>query len=67
MGCSRSPFLNLGTTLTVVQSVGIVPCFNKAWKNSANVCVSSSASVSESELILFYTCSGSTNKFTVQF
>ena len=30
----------MGTTLAVVQSVGIVPCFNEAWKN-----VSSSASV----------------------
>ena len=24
----------MGTTLAVVQSVGIVPCFNEAWKNS---------------------------------
>ena len=46
MGCRRSPFfLNMGTTLAVVQSVGIVPCFNEAWKNSVNVGVSSSASV----------------------
>ena len=35
----------MGTTLAVVQSVGIVPCFNEAWKNSVNVGVSSSASV----------------------
>ena len=28
-----------------VQSIGIVPCFNEAWKNSVNVGVSSSASV----------------------
>ena len=27
MGCRRSPFLNMGTTLAVVQSIGIVPCF----------------------------------------
>ena len=45
MGCRRSPFLNMGTTLAVVQSVGIVPCFNEARKNSVNVGVSSSASV----------------------
>ena len=45
MGCRRSPFLNMGTTLAVVQSVGIVPCFNEAWKNSVNMGVSSSASV----------------------
>ena len=45
MGCRRSPFLNMGTTLTVVQSIGIVPCFNLAWKNSVNMGVSSSASV----------------------
>ena len=45
MGCRRSPFLNMGTTLGVVQSVGIVPCFNVAWKKSVNVGVSSSASV----------------------
>ena len=24
----------MGTTLAVVKSVGIVPCFNEAWKNS---------------------------------
>ena len=35
MGCRRSPFLNMGTTL--VQSIGIVPCFNEAWKNSVNM------------------------------
>ena len=35
----------MGTTLAVVQSIGIVPCFNEAWKNSVNVGVSSSASV----------------------
>ena len=29
----------------MVQSIGIVPCFNEAWKNSVNVGVSSSASV----------------------
>ena len=29
----------------MVQSNGIVPCFNEAWKNSVNVGVSSSASV----------------------
>ena len=45
MGCRRSPFLNMGTTLAVVQSIGIVPCFNEAWKNSVNMGVSSSASV----------------------
>ena len=28
MGCRRSPFFNIGTTLAVVQSIGIVPCFN---------------------------------------
>ena len=33
------------TTFAVVQSVGIVPCFSEAWKNSVNVGVSSSASV----------------------
>ena len=33
MGCRRSPFLNMGTTLAVVQSVGIIPCFSEAWKN----------------------------------
>ena len=37
MGCRRSPFLNMGTTLAVVQSIGIVPCFNEAWKNSVNM------------------------------
>ena len=31
----------MGTTLAVVQSVGIVPCFNEAWKNSVNMGVSS--------------------------
>ena len=45
MGCRRSPFLNMGTALAVVQSIGIVPCFNEVWKNSVNVGVSSSASV----------------------
>ena len=45
MGCRRSPFLNMGTTLAVVQSFGIIPCFSEAWKNSVNVGVSSSASV----------------------
>ena len=35
----------MGTTLAVVQSVGIIPCFSEAWKNSVNVGVSSSASV----------------------
>ena len=35
----------MGTTLTVVQSVGMVPCFSEAWKNSVNVGVNSSASV----------------------
>ena len=29
----------------MVQSVGILPCFNEAWKNCVNVGVSSSASV----------------------
>ena len=28
MVCRRSPFLNMGTTLAVVQSVGIIPCFS---------------------------------------
>ena len=45
MGCRRSPFLNMGTTLAVVQSIGIVPCFIEAWENSVNMGVSSSASV----------------------
>ena len=45
MGCRRSPFLNMGTTLAVVQSIGIVPCFIEAWKNNVNMGVSSSASV----------------------
>ena len=45
MGCRRSPFFKYGTTLAVVQYIGIVPCFNEAWKNSVNVGVSSSASV----------------------
>ena len=31
--------------MAMVQSVGIVPCFSEAWKNSVNVGVSSSASV----------------------
>ena len=35
----------MGTTLAVVQSVGMVPCFSEAWKNSVNVGVNSSASV----------------------
>ena len=35
----------MGTTLSVVRSGGIVPCFNEAWKSSVNVGVSSSASV----------------------
>ena len=35
----------MGTTLAVVQSVGIIPCFSEAWNNSVNVGVSSSASV----------------------
>ena len=38
-------FLNMGTTLAVVQYVGIIRCFNEAWKNSVNVGVSSSSSV----------------------
>ena len=38
----------MGTTLAVVQSVGIVPCFNEDWQNSVNVGVSSSASVMRS-------------------
>ena len=38
-------FLNMGTTLAVVQRVGIVACYTEAWKNSVNVGVSSSASV----------------------
>ena len=45
MGCRRSAFLNMGTTLAVVQSVGIIPSFSVAWKDSVNVGVSSSASV----------------------
>ena len=52
MGCRRSPFLNMGTTLAVVQSVGIIPCFSEAWKNSVNVGVISSASVLSSLLTL---------------
>ena len=51
MGCMRSPFVNIGTTLAVMQSVGIVPCFNEAWKNSVNVGVSSSANVLKSNFI----------------
>ena len=35
----------MGTTLAVVQSVGTVPCFSEAWKNSVNVGVNSYASV----------------------
>ena len=35
----------MGTTLAVVQSVGIVPCYNEGWKNSVNVGASSSTSV----------------------
>ena len=52
MGCRQSPFLNMGTTLAVVQSIGIVLCFNEAWKNSGNVGVSSSASA----LIVVWSC-----------
>ena len=33
------------TTLAVVQSIGKVPCFSEAWKNSVNVGVNSFASV----------------------
>ena len=40
------PFLNMGTTLAVIESVGIVPCFSGACKNIVNVGVSLSASVS---------------------
>ena len=35
----------MGTTLAVVQSIGMVSCFSEAWKNSMNVGVNSSASV----------------------
>ena len=42
LGCRRSPFLNMGTTLAMVQSIGMVPCFNEGWKNSVTVGVSSS-------------------------
>ena len=42
----------MGTTLAVIQSVGIVPCFNEAWKNSLNVDVSSSTSV----LVAWWVC-----------
>ena len=38
MGCRRSPFLNMGTTLAVVQYIGIVACFNEAW-NIVDICV----------------------------
>ena len=38
-------FLNTGTTLAVVQSFGLVPCFSESWKNSVNVGVCSSESV----------------------
>ena len=31
--CRRSPFFNMGTTLAVLQSIGMVPCFSEAWKN----------------------------------
>ncbi len=53
MGCRRSPFLNMGTTLAVVQSIGIVPCFNEAWKNSVNMGVSSSASVLSTVVVMW--------------
>ena len=43
-------FLNMGTTLAVIQSVGIVSCFNEAWKNSVDVGVSYSANVLSSLL-----------------
>ena len=56
MGCRRSPFLNMGTTLAVVQSIGIVPCFNEAWKNSVNMGVSSSASVLGQHLCAWILC-----------
>ena len=35
----------MGTILAVGQSIGMVPCFSEAWKNSVNVGVSSSASI----------------------
>ena len=44
----------MGTTLAVVQSVGIVPRFNEAWKNSVNVGVSASASVLSSLVGMWY-------------
>ena len=63
MGCRRSPFLNMGTTLAVVQSIGMVPCFSESWKNSVNVGVSSSASVLSidgyevwSSCVVFFAC-----------
>ena len=40
-----APYKDTHTTLAVVQSVWILPCFNEAWKNCVNVGVSSSASV----------------------
>ena len=45
VGVQTVSFFNMGTTFAVVQSVGFVPCFRDAWKNSVNVGVSSSASV----------------------
>ena len=45
MGVQTVFFFDMGTTLAVVQSVGIVPCFNEAQENSVNVGVSSSESV----------------------
>ena len=35
MGCRRSPFLNMGTTLAVVQSIGIFTfTFMRLWPGS---------------------------------
>ena len=45
----------MGTTLAVVQSVGIIPCCIEAWKNIVNVGVSSSASVLSS-LVGMWSC-----------
>ena len=42
----------MGTTLAVVQSIGIAPCFIETWKNSVNMGVSSSASV----LVIWWVC-----------
>ena len=54
----------MGTTLAMVQCVGIVPCFREAWKNSMNVDASSSASVLSS-LVGIRSCSVALCSFSV--